>query len=162
MSESYEMHVISHSHWDREWRYSFAEYRLQLIAMMDRLLEILDTRPDYKYYHLDAQTSLVEDYLEIRPENRKKIEHYAKQGRILIGPWYTLPEEFLISGESLVRNLMLGHKIATKLGRVMKVGYMPTSCGQISQLPPYPPYVGLPEPIEKMPSPSPKNRTTLG
>ena len=135
MSKPYEMHVISHSHWDREWRYSFTEYRLQLIDMMDRLLEILDTRPDFKHYHLDAQTSLVEDYLEIRPENRKRIERYVKEGRILIGPWYTLPEEFLISGESLVRNLMLGHKIASDFGKVMKVGYMPTSCGQISQLP---------------------------
>jgi len=135
MSKDYEMHVVSHAHWDREWRYSFAEFRLKLVDVMDRLLEILDSRPDYKHYHLDAQTSLVEDYLQIRPENRQRIARYVKEGRILVGPWYTLPEEFLISGESLVRNLLLGHQIASKLGKVMKVGYMPTSCGQISQLP---------------------------
>lgn len=135
MSRSYEMHVISHTHWDREWRYSFAEFRLKLIDVIDRLLEILDRRPDYKCYHLDAHTILLEDYLEIRPEMGKKLQRHIRAGRILVGPWYTLPEEFVISGESLVRNLLVGHQLASKLGRVMKIGYMPTSAGQISQLP---------------------------
>lgn len=133
--KNYEMHVISHVHWDREWRYSFAETRLQLVEMLDRLLEILDSEPDFKCYHLDAHTILLEDYLEIRPEMESKLKAYIRSGQILVGPWYTLPEEFLVSGEALVRNLLVGHQVAMKFGNVMKVGYTPTSCGQISQLP---------------------------
>jgi len=135
MNKNHEMYVISHSHWDREWRYSFAETRLKLVEMMDCLLELLDTNPDYKHYHLDGQTILLEDYLEIRPEMKDKLKKYIMENRILVGPWYTLPDEFLVRGESLVRNLLLGHKVALKFGKVMKVGYTPTSCGQISQLP---------------------------
>lgn len=135
MTNKYEMHVISHSHWDREWRYSFAEYRLKLVEMMDRLLSMLGTNPHYKYYHLDGQTILLEDYLEIRPEKEDLLKRYIQNGRILVGPWYTLPDEFLVGGESLVRNLLRGHRTAGRFGRTMKVGYTPTSCGQISQLP---------------------------
>ena len=135
MTESYEMHVISHSHWDREWRYGFAETRLYLVEMMDRLLEVLDANPDYRYFHLDGQTILLEDYLEIRPEMEDRLKQHIETGRILVGPWYTLPEEFVVSGESLVRNLLIGHKTAQRFSKVMKVGYTPTSCGQISQLP---------------------------
>jgi len=135
MGKNYEMHVISHSHWDREWRYSFAETSLDLVEMMDRLFEVLDNNPDYKYYHLDAHTILLEDYLELCPAGERKLRRYIEQGRILVGPWYTLPEQFVVSGESLVRNLLIGHQVAQKFGNVMKVGYTPTSCGQISQLP---------------------------
>ena len=135
MDKEYEMHVISHVHWDREWRYSFAETRLQLVDMMDRLFEILDSEVDFRHYHLDAHTVLLEDYLAIRPEMADKLKGYIRAGRILVGPWYSLPEEFVVSGESLVRNLLFGHQTAEKYGPVMKVGYTPTSCGQISQLP---------------------------
>ena len=135
MTKRHEMHVISHSHWDREWRYSFAEYRLKLVDMMDRLLELLRAHPEYKHYHLDGQTILLEDYLEARPEKERLLKRYIREGRILIGPWYTLPDEFLVAGESLVRNLLRGHRTTGRFGPVMKVGYTPTSCGQISQLP---------------------------
>ena len=135
MTKSYEMHVISHTHWDREWRYGFAETRLNLIDALDRMFDVLDADPDYRHFHLDGQTILLEDYLEIRPEMEGRLRDYISQGRILVGPWYTLPEEFLVSGESLVRNLLMGHRIAQRFGKVMKVGYTPTSCGQISQLP---------------------------
>ena len=133
--QNYEIHVISHTHWDREWRYSFAETRLQLVDMFERLFEVLDNNPEWKFYHLDAHTILLEDYLEVCPEMEGKLKDYIRQGRLLVGPWYTLPEEFLVSGESLVRNLLIGHQTASKFGEVMKVGYTPTSCGQISQLP---------------------------
>lgn len=132
--KKFEVHIISHSHWDREWRYPFEETRIALVEMMDSVLDVLEKYPDYKYFHLDSQTAVLDDYLEIRPENKKRIEKLVKKGKLLIGPWYTLPEEFCISGESIVRNLMYGHKKAQEFGRVMKAGYTPTSFGQISQI----------------------------
>ena len=31
LNKSCTMHVISHTHWDREWRYSFQQFRIMLV-----------------------------------------------------------------------------------------------------------------------------------
>ncbi len=128
-------HVISNTHWDREWRYPFQRNRQMLVDMIDKVLEILETEPKYKAFHLDSQTIVLKDYLEIRPHKEELIKKLIIEKRLLVGPWYILPEEFQVGGENLIRNLLLGHKIAKKYGRVSKVGYSPFSWGQISQLP---------------------------
>ena len=135
MAQRYELHVISNTHWDREWLYDFQETRLSLVEMMDKLLAVLEKEPRYRAFLLDSQTAPLDDYLEIRPENRARIEAQVRAGRLLIGPWYTCPEEFNVNGESLVRNLLFGHKVAQSFGGVMKVGYSPFSYGQCSQMP---------------------------
>ncbi len=128
-------HVISNTHWDREWRYPFQRNRQMLVDMIDKVLEILEKEPKYKAFHLDSQTIVLKDYLEIKPHKEDIIRKLINEKRLLVGPWYILPEEFQVGGENLIRNLLLGHKIAKKYGRVSKVGYSPFSWGQISQLP---------------------------
>jgi len=135
MTRSFTLHVISNTHWDREWRYSFQQTRMMLVEMMDKTLSLLENDAGFKHFHLDSQTSLVEDYLQIRPEGEERIRKLVQAGRLFIGPWYCLPDQFMVSGESLVRNLLLGHRIAGRFGPVLKVGYSPFSWGQISQLP---------------------------
>jgi len=103
--------------------------------MMDKLLNILRNDPDYKSFTLDGQTIPLEDYLEVRPEKKEEIKKYVKEGRLSIGPMYVLPDEFLVSGESLIRNFMIGYQISRKFGRVMKAGYIPDPFGHIAQLP---------------------------
>jgi len=134
MAKNYEFHVISNTHWDREWRFPYQETRTHLVELIDWLLELMENNPDYKHFHLDSQTIPIEDYLEIRPENKDRLKNLISDGRLLIGPWYTLPEMNTISAESIVRNLMMGHKVASEFGKVMKVGYTPTSYGQQSQM----------------------------
>ena len=56
--------VVAHTHWDREWYASFQAFRVRLVDMMDSLLEILRTDPEFQFT-LDGQTVLLEDYLEI-------------------------------------------------------------------------------------------------
>jgi len=131
----HDLYVVSLTHWDREWRFPFQKTRMMLVDMMDGLLDLLETRPEYKYYHLDGQTILLEDYCEIRPENRERIRKLVEAGRLLIGPWYTLPEENQLSGESLVRNLLFGEKVGREFGGCMDCGYSPCSWGQVSQIP---------------------------
>jgi hypothetical protein len=131
----YEIHVISNTHWDREWLFDFQETRMQLIELFDALLDILDERPDYRAFLMDAQAVPVEDYLEVRPEQRERLAAHVAAGRIQIGPWYTNPECFSVGGESLVRNLAYGHRVAREHGGVMKAGYTPFSYGQNSQMP---------------------------
>jgi mannosylglycerate hydrolase len=127
--------VVSHTHWDREWYLTFQGFRRRLVRLTDRLLSLMETNPRYKYYIFDGQTIVLEDYLEIRPENEERIRKLVQEGRLHIGPWYVLPDEFLVSGEALVRNLLIGHLIAEKFGRVMKVGYLPDPFGHIAQMP---------------------------
>lgn len=133
--ENAEIIVVSHTHWDREWYLTYQQFRFQLVKLIDQLLDILETDRNYVNFMLDGQTILLEDYLEIRPENKERLKRWIEEGRINIGPWYTQPDEFLVSGESLIRNLMLGHRIGKEFGKVMKHGYLPDSFGHISQMP---------------------------
>ncbi|MBE9506429.1 MAG: hypothetical protein IMY86_00130, partial [Chloroflexi bacterium] len=127
--------VVSHTHWDREWYHSFQQFRARLVEMMDALLALLEKEPRFDSFTLDGQAVLLEDYLEVRPEKRAEIQERVQEGRLLIGPWYTSPDGFLVSAEALIRNLMSGHRFAAEFGRAMEVGYLPDSFGQMAQLP---------------------------
>ena len=129
------VYLISNTHWDREWLSSFQETRLQLVDFFKKLLDILEKYENYEAFVLDSQVAPVDDYLEVCPEDIERVKKQVKAGRLLIGPWYTCPECFQIGGESIVRNLLYGHKVALHYGGVMKVGHTPFSYGQISQLP---------------------------
>ncbi|MFJ5758993.1 glycoside hydrolase family 38 C-terminal domain-containing protein [Neobacillus sp. NPDC093182] len=128
-------HVISHTHWDREWHQTYQQYRVKLIRFIDELLELLETTPAYTSFLLDGQTIVLEDYLEIKPKNRDRISRLVKEGRLVIGPWYIQPDEFTPSGESLVRNLLIGQQIGDEFGPSMQIGYLPDSFGQAAQIP---------------------------
>lgn len=127
--------VVAHTHWDREWYAPFQRRRIGLIHLLDKLLELLEGESRYHSFTLDGQGVLVEDYLEIRPENEARLRRQVQAGRLFIGPWFVLADEFLVSGEALIRNLLLGQKVGARLGPVMKVGYAPDPFGHISQLP---------------------------
>jgi alpha-mannosidase len=131
----YQVFVVSHTHWDREWYQPFQEFRIRLVTMVDKLLDILASDPNYRHFMLDGQTIVAEDYLQIRPEREPDIREQVQQGRLLIGPWYVLPDEFLVSPEALIRNLMLGQRVSRRFGEPMSVGYVPDTFGHISQLP---------------------------
>jgi alpha-mannosidase len=128
-------HIISHSHWDREWYRSFEYFRAMLVRMVDDLLDLLARDPEFRCFTLDGQTSVVEDYLAVRPEREDELRRFVKEGRLFIGPWYVLPDEFLVSGESTIRNLLMGRRIAQRFGTEMKVGYIPDSFGHIASMP---------------------------
>lgn len=127
--------VVSHTHWDREWYRPFEAFRVRLVRMLDGLLDLLDRDPGYRHFVLDGQTIVLDDYLEVRPERRADIQRLVKAGRLLIGPQYVLPDEFLIGGESWVRNLQIGIRSAREFGPVMMVGYSPDAFGHIAHLP---------------------------
>ncbi|UCH85957.1 MAG: hypothetical protein JSU97_05285 [Dehalococcoidia bacterium] len=127
--------VVSHTHWDREWYLPFEAFRSRLVVMLDRLLDLLETNPDYKHFTLDGQSIILEDYLEIRPDRRQDIARQVQAGRLLVGPWYVLADEFLVGGEALIRNLQIGIAIARQFGPPMMVGYLPDMFGQIVYMP---------------------------
>ena len=130
------LHVISHTHWDREWYTEFQNFRQRLVYNIDKLLELLEQQPGFRCFHLDGHTAWLLDYLEIRPENRKRIQKFIRHGRILMGDWFIMPDELLLSGESIVRNLLLGWSICEEFGgEPMIAGDVIDVFGHISQLP---------------------------
>ena len=127
--------VVPHTHWDREWYQPFQEFRQRLVRLTDRLLALLERDPAFTHFHFDGQTIVLEDYLEIRPENRARLRRLIRNGRVAVGPWYVLPDEFLVSGESIIRNLIIGHRVAGEFGRPLQLGYLPDQFGHIAQMP---------------------------
>ena len=131
-----ELHIIAHTHWDREWYMSFEEHRVYLVRFMDKLIETLESKPDFLHFHLDGQFIIIDDYLEIRPQMRERLLKLIKDGRIQIGPLYVLQDEFLTSGEANVRNLLYGIKMCRSLGaEPVMLGYFPDAFANIGQMP---------------------------
>jgi alpha-mannosidase len=129
------LHIISHTHWDREWYLTFQQFRLKLVHLIDKLLDILDEDPDFKYFMLDGQTIVLDDYLLMRPEMEAVLREHIQGGRILIGPWHILPDMFLVSPEAHIRNLLEGARTARKFGPKMPIGYLPDPFGHPGQVP---------------------------
>ena len=129
------VHVIPHTHWDREWYRTFQSFRMELVDLVDETLDLLERDPHYSCFMLDGQMAVVDDYLAIRPENRGRLETQARAGRLLMGPWYILMDEFLVSGETIIRDLALGLDRAEEFGGAMPLGYLPDMFGHIAQMP---------------------------
>jgi mannosylglycerate hydrolase len=127
--------VVPHTHWDREWYAAFPTFRLRLVDLLDDLLARLEADPSYARFLLDGQLAMVDDYLALRPEAEDRLRRLAASGRVAVGPWYVLPDEFCVSGETLVRNLQLGLERAAAFGGAMPVGYLPDMFGHVAQMP---------------------------
>ena len=127
--------VVPHTHWDREWYEPFQTFRLKLVRLIDDLLDLMERDSSYAHFLLDGQLAVIDDYLEIRPENEGRLRALAAAGRITVGPWYILMDEFLVSGETIVRNLQKGILRGAAFGGVMEVGYLPDMFGHVAQMP---------------------------
>ncbi len=127
--------IVPHTHWDREWYAPFQQFRLRLVRLMDTLLPMLEADLSYARFLLDGQTAVLDDYLEVRPEAADALRRLAAQGRISIGPWAILMDEYMVSGETIVRDLQRGMARATDLGGPMEVGYLPDMFGHVAQMP---------------------------
>jgi hypothetical protein len=129
--------IVPHTHWDREWYAPFQRYRVQLVHLVDDLLDLLEADPSFTRFLLDGQTAVVDDYLAIRPESVDRVRALAGAGRLQLGPWMILMDEFMVSGETMVRNLQHGLARAATFGddAPMRVGYLPDMFGHIAQMP---------------------------
>lgn len=133
-AEGSEIVVVPHTHWDREWYLPFQRFRLRLVSLLDGVIDGMEADPRW-HFTLDGQMAAVDDYLEIRPERRERLAALVREGRLAVGPWQILHDEFLCSGENIVRNLELGLRRAEELGAAMMVGYLPDQFGHCAQTP---------------------------
>ncbi|MFZ4395743.1 MAG: alpha-mannosidase [Kiritimatiellia bacterium] len=134
-SKQQTLHVINATHWDREWLLSFVGYRRHLLHHNDCLIELMERDSAFKHYQMDGQSICMEDYLRLRPDMLARLRKLVRAKRILVGPWYTLPDMPLLHGEAVARNLLIGIGVAESMGGAMREGYTACSNGQIAQLP---------------------------
>jgi alpha-mannosidase/mannosylglycerate hydrolase len=129
-------HYVLSTHWDREWYQPFQDYRYRLVQLLDRVLEGWQREDLCGPFQTDGQAIVLEDYLEVRPERAGQVRSLVQEGRFVVGPWYVLPDEFLVSGESLVRNLELGRRVARQFGgQPSSAGFLCDMFGHNSQMP---------------------------
>jgi len=126
--------IVSHTHWDREWYKTFQAFRARLVDTVDRVLDLLASDDGWSF-QLDGQTIVLEDYLEIRPERRDELEAACRAGRLAIGPWYVQPDSLIPAGETHVRNLLEGRRVAEQFGESSRIAYTPDSFGHPAQFP---------------------------
>ncbi|MBO5796925.1 MAG: hypothetical protein J6R77_01080, partial [Clostridia bacterium] len=134
MDKRVHIHILSNTHWDREWYMSHEKYMARLVELCDRLLDILEAEPTFIFV-ADGQFSMIDDYLAAKPENRVRVERFVKEGRLEVGPWFTQPLETLVSGEAMVRNLHYGIEGSEQLGGAMRFSYELDEFGHASQTP---------------------------
>lgn len=127
--------VVPHTHWDREWYQPHELFRWRLVRMVDEVIEHLEAHPEYACFNLDGQAIVVEDYLALRPERGERLAALVRAGRVVIGPWWVQPDEFLPTGESHVRSLLRGIRYARRLGACSRVGHCADQFGHIAQMP---------------------------
>ena len=129
------VYIISHSHWDREWYMPYEQHHMRLITLIDDLLEQFETNPDFNSFHLDGQTISLDDYLEVRPNKREALQKAITEGKLKIGPFYILQDDFLTSSESNTRNMLVGLEESRKWRAPVKLGYFPDTFGNMGQAP---------------------------
>ena len=129
------VYVVPHCHWDREWYQPHELFRWRLVQMIDELLDHMEGHPEFRCFTLDGQSIVIDDYLELRPENAPRLRAMLESGRVVIGPWWVQPDEFLPSGESHIRSLQKGIRFADRLGGSLRVGHCADQFGHIAQMP---------------------------
>lgn len=129
-------HYVLSTHWDREWYETFQDFRRRLVRLLDRVLDSIADGSLRGPFTTDGQWIILEDYLEIRPERRQEVEDAVRTGRFVVGPWFVMPDEWLVSGESLVRNLRYGREMVRRQGvEPSSAGFVCDMFGHIGQLP---------------------------
>ena len=135
-NEKKSIYYFSGTHWDREWYQPFQGFRYRLVSVMNEVISVLENDPEFKVFHFDGQTIVLEDFLEIEPDKKERLKRLIKEGKLVVGPWYVMPDEFLVSGESLIRNLLVGHRMSAEFGaQAWKYGYVCDVFGHIAQMP---------------------------
>ena len=127
--------VVVHTHWDREWYLPRETTLARLQAVVEEVLAQLDAGalPSFLF---DGQTVALRDLLAVAPPPlAARVQAHARAGRLVLGPWYVSADEFLVSGESLLRNLEFGLADAARLGPPQRLGYLPDTFGHVAQMP---------------------------
>lgn len=128
-------HLVNHTHWDREWYFTTMDAQVLSEQLFTEVLDELEKNKDANFC-LDGQVSVVDEYVDIHPEAKDRIQCLVAEGRLFVGPWYTQTDALIPDAESIIRNLVIGMKDTERnYGQPMKVGYLPDTFGFNAQMP---------------------------
>lgn len=128
-------HFVNHTHWDREWYFTSEDAQVLSDQLFREVLQELEEHPEANFT-LDGQTSIVDEYIAIHPEDIDRIKALVNRKQLFIGPWYTQTDAMLPDSESIIRNLVIGiNDTKKKYGQPMMIGYLPDTFGFNAQLP---------------------------
>jgi alpha-mannosidase len=140
---STDIHVVTHTHWDREWYHTAERFRQRLVLLIDELID--DPPGADESFLLDGQAIVLEDYAAVRPDRAERLYALLRDGRVEAGPWYVLADELIPSGEAIVRNLLAGRRLLQRHAVTPPaVLYCPDSFGHPAALPEIAAGFGLP------------------
>jgi mannosylglycerate hydrolase len=134
------LHIIAHMRWDREWYETFETCQARLLDQLAWLLDKMGNNPDdgdtLRFFLLGGQTVIIDDIASVRPDMVPLLVIFNAGGRLGLGPWYTQVNQQLVSGESLVRNLLMARVDAAKHGmKLLPIAFMPDAGVHVAQLP---------------------------
>lgn len=128
-------YLVNHTHWDREWYFTTQDAQVLSDQFFTQVLDELETHPEANFT-LDGQMSIIDEYVEIHPEAKRRIRNLVERNQLFIGPWYTQTDALIPNAESLLRNLIIGITDAREnYGKAMMLGYLPDTFGFNANLP---------------------------
>lgn len=127
--------LVNHTHWDREWYFTTMDALVLSEQLFTEVLDELEKNKDANFC-LDGQVSIVDEYVEIHPEAKLRIQKLVSEGRLFVGPWYTQTDALIPDTESIIRNLVIGiNDTKQNYGKPMMIGYLPDTFGFNAQMP---------------------------
>jgi len=129
------IHLICNAHLDPIWQWSWEEGLTETLATFEVAADLLDKYPEFVFNH--NESLLYEWVRDYRPALFKRIQKWVKAGRwIISGGWYVQPDCNLPSGESFVRQALMGRLFFKKhFGVMPKVAYNLDPFGHHGNLP---------------------------
>jgi hypothetical protein len=128
------VHIINHTHWDREWFLTSIYTTNWIPRLIDTIEHRVAENPNFRFL-LDGQTLVIEDLLQHDPDYQERVKKLVKDGHLIIGPYYCQPDWKLTGEEALVRNLLYGRQDMQQFGGRNQVGWLTDTFGHISQSP---------------------------
>lgn len=128
------VHIVNHTHWDREWYFTSMDALVLSDQLFSDAIDELKQHPEASFV-LDGQLSILDDYVALYPEKLSEIKTLVANKQLFIGPWYTQSDAFFTSGESVLRNAMIGIFESKKYGEYLPIGYLPDTFGFNAQIP---------------------------
>ncbi|MEM9507286.1 MAG: alpha-mannosidase [Cyanobacteria bacterium P01_E01_bin.35] len=127
--------LLGHAHLDMAWLWTTEE----TYEVAERTFKsVLDLQQDFPALTFGHTSPALYQWLEInRPDLFKKIQDAVGLNKWeLLGGMWIEPETNLVSGESLIRQLLYGQRYyQEKFGKISTVGWLPDSFGFTWQLP---------------------------
>ncbi|WKX02634.1 hypothetical protein [Candidatus Mycoplasma mahonii] len=121
----FKIHLVPHTHWDREWYFTFDSSNV----LLNNALNDLKHHKNQKWL-IDGQWSLLDDYIKWNPNKKNIIKKLLRKKSITSGPLYSQPDVFNSQAETIFRNFEIGKNVADSFGiKQVKTAYLPDTFG---------------------------------